>query len=272
MVFFIAFVVFPLIDSFSMSLHSKVSQKDVFVGFANFLQLFGDAPFLKSFLNTFKFVIIIVPMVLGLSLALASVIIEKAARVQTFFRAAFYLPVVISIVSISLVWKSMYNFVYGMLNYLLKAIGMAQVNWLGDVNIVILSLSVVILTSSLGQPIILFLAALGGIPATYYEAADIDGAGAWQKFRRITIPLVMPTTLYVLTTTTIAAFQTFSVINLMTGGGPSYASSTALFLIYKTAFLYGNFNLASTMGVVLFLCVALLGAVQFQFFSKSVEY
>ena len=116
-----------------------------------------------------------------------------------------------------------------------------------------------------GQPIILFLAALNGIDRSYYEAADVDGASWFMKFRKITLPLLRPTTLYVLVTTTINAFQTFAIINLMTGGGPNYASSTLLYQIYKQAFTFREFGIASAEGVILFFCVAVFGVAQFIF-------
>lgn len=270
--FFLLFVVYPLLESIGLSFYSYNLKEYTWVGIKNYMNLFKDDVFIKSIVNTFLFVLYIVPATVIFSLLFAVLIIDKSSKVQTFFRAAFYLPVVISIVSVSLVWNNLYNPAYGVLNYLLSLIGTEPISWLGNANLVIPALSLVILTYTMGQPIILNLAALGGIPITYYEASDIDGASSWQKFWKITVPLLKPTTLYIFVTTTIAAFQVFAIINLMTSGGPNYASSTVLFLIYRMAFYYNDFGLASTMGVILFVCVALFSVFQFKLFSESVEY
>ena len=271
-IFFIIFVVYPVIEALILSLYQYSLQGSTWVGLANYKNIFNDEIFIKSLINTFLFVLYIVPTTVILSIIIAVLIYDKSPRTQTFFRAAFYLPVVISIVSVSLVWRNMYHNLYGIINYLLSFLGIDPINWLGDPRYVIPSLSVVVLTYSLGQPIILYLAALGGIPQTYYEAADIDGASAIAKFWHITVPLITPTTLYIFVTTTIGAFQVFAVVNLMTSGGPNYASNTVLFLIYKTAFTYNDFSLASTMGVVMFVCVAIFAVFQFKMFSSQVEY
>lgn len=267
--FFLVFTVYPLIEAFTLSFCEYHVDKSVFVGFDNYVTLFQDEVFIKSLLNTFKFVLIIVPITMIISLFVSTRIVDFGSKVQSFFRAAFYLPVVMSVVSVSLVWNIMYNFNYGVLNYFVKALGFDAVNWLGNADLVIWSLSVVVITFSVGQPVILFLAALNGIDASYYEAADVDGANWWMKFTKITLPQLAPTTLYVLITTTINAFQTFAIVNLMTGGGPNYGSSTLLYLIYKTAFTFRDFSLASAQGIILFLCIALLGVIQFIFFTPK---
>ena len=272
LIFFAIFVVLPLYDAFNMSLYRSIERTPVYIGFDNYIKMFQNPVFTVSLANTFKYVLLVVPVTLVVSLVLASVIIDKHPKLQTFFRAAFYLPAVISVVSVGIVWRILYNMAFGLLNYGLGQMGAEPVNWLGNPDLVIFSLSFVIITFTLGQPIILFLAALGGIPQTYYEAAEIDGAGAFKKFIKITVPLAMPTTLFVLTTSTINAFQTFAVINLMTGGGPNHASSSLLFLIYKTAFVFNDFHMASAMGVILFLCVVVVGVIQFTFLSRFVEY
>jgi len=199
-------------------------------------------------------------------------ILKKKRIAQNFFRASFYLPSVISIVSISLVWRNLYNYHYGIINFVLTKLNIPEVNWLGNTNIVIISLSIIVVTINLGMPLILYLAALSGIPDCYHEAADIDGAGAWFKFRKITIPFIMPTTLYIFVTVTIASFQVFGVIDLITAGGPAYGSTTVMYYLYKTAFSFNNFNKASAMGVILFFCIAVFAIIQFRGLSKSFEY
>ncbi|HHW32229.1 MAG TPA: sugar ABC transporter permease [Clostridiaceae bacterium] len=274
LVFFIMFMVYPLIEAVILSFHSfRLNAESMkFVGFENYIRILKDPVFIKSLLNTFIIVLLVVPVTEIISLLLSELLIERSPKSQTFFRIAFYLPVVLSVVTISLVWKNMYSQAYGILNYLLSLIGIEPVNWLGNPRLVKFSLSVVIITFTLGQPIVLNLAALGSIPVTYYEAAYIDGASNWDRFWKITLPLIKPTTLYIIVTTTIKAFQVFGIIKIMTGGGPNYASSTVLYLIYERAFTFNDLAIASTMGVILFIVVAIFSAVQFKLMSGSVEY
>ena len=265
LIFFVIFTVIPFIEAFILSLQRYNPRGSTFIGFENYATLFATDNFWKSFGNTFLFVVIIVPVTMIIALFVSSRIMDFSTRLQTVFRAAFYLPVVMSVVSISLVWKVLLNYNYGVLSYFVKALGGTPVNWLGNEKTVIPVLSLIVVTFSLGQPIILFLAALNGIDRSYYEAADVDGASWFMNFRKITLPLLRPTTLYVLVTTTINAFQTFAIINLMTGGGPNYASSTLLYQIYKQAFTFREFGIASAEGVILFFCVAVFGVAQFIF-------
>jgi len=267
-------MVYPLIEAVILSFHSfRLNAESMkFIGFENYIRILKDPVFIKSLLNTFIIVLLVVPVTEIISLLLSELLIERSPKSQTFFRIAFYLPVVLSVVTISLVWKNMYSQAYGILNYLLSLIGIEPVNWLGNPRLVKFSLSVVIITFTLGQPIVLNLAALGSIPVTYYEAAYIDGASNWDRFWKITLPLIKPTTLYIIVTTTIKAFQVFGIIKIMTGGGPNYASSTVQYLIYERAFTFNDLAIASTMGVILFIVVAIFSAVQFKLMSGSVEY
>lgn len=147
-----------------------------------------------------------------------------------------------------------------------------MVNLLGNKYTALPALIFVIFTMSVGAPIILYSAAMGAIPITYYEVADIDGAKKWHRIFYITLPLVKPTTLYLVVILTISSFQTFEVIQLMTGGGPYYSTSTIAFQLYETAFNFNQFGLASAMGIVLLGIVALFSGLQFRFFSSNVEY
>lgn len=272
LIFFIIFVVVPLISSLFLSLYSYNSLQYKWIGFKNYIDLINDVIFHKALINTFVFVLWIVPLTMVFSLLISILILRKTEKLQSFFKASFYLSVVVSVVSISLVWNWIYNPAYGFANYLLSLIGIDPVNWLGNPKYVIASISLIVIIYSLGQPIILYTASLGALPDTYFEAAEIDGANEWQKFFKVTFPLLLPTTLYIFITTTVGAFQTFVLVHLLTGGGPNYASTTVLYLMYKTAFSYTDFGLASAMGIVLFVIVAGFSAIQFKLFSSSVEY
>jgi multiple sugar transport system permease protein len=272
MVFFIIFVLVPLFNALKYSLYDYNIINYKWVGLKNFRMLITDNVFNKSLANTFIFVIGIVPTTIIISLFLSVNIIKLNGKLQSFFRGAFYLPVVTSSVAMSIVWKWIYNPVNGLMNYFLSIIGVEPVNWLGDSSTVLFSLVLVVLSWSVGTPVILYCASLGSIPKTYYEAADIDGANKWQLFKNITLPLLRPTTLYIIVTSTIGTFQTFVVVQLMSGGGPHYASSTILFLLYKTAFEFNNYGLASAMGIILFFIICIISIIQFKYLSSYVEY
>jgi len=185
---------------------------------------------------------------------------------------AFYLPVVAAGVVLSMVWLYIYHPTYGLLNYLLTVVGLPRVAWLGTTGTALPSLAVVVASWTIGQPLIIFLAGLAGIPQDLYDAASIDGAGAWHKFWRVTLPLLMPTTLFVLVTQTINVFQVFVVVLLMTRGGPFNATQTIVFRIWETAFSFFQFGYASAMGVVLILLVSIVAVIQFKLLGREVEY
>lgn len=272
MIFFIGFVVVPLISAIYVSLFESTSSGTQFIGLGNYATLFKDPAFMKSLVNTFLFVIVVVPVSVALSILIAALVAPKNMFLQSFFRAAYYLPVVVSAVSLSLVWNWIYSPINGLANYVLQSLGLKPKLWLADPKIALLSLAFIVITWSLGQPVVLFIASILRIPKTYYEAAEIDGAKKNTIFFRVTLPLLRPTTLYVVVTTTIAAFQTFVIVKLLTSGGPNYATSTIIYQLYNTAFINTNFELASAMGVVLAVIAAIISFVQFKYLSSSVEY
>lgn len=272
LVVFLLFEIYPYIASFYLSLFDYGLGKKHWIGLQNYIHLFSDSVFLKSLFNTFAFVIGAVPITVIFSLFVANAVIRRSAKVISFFRASFYLPIVASQVILSITWLWIYNPVNGVANYVLSLVGVEPVMWLSNPSYALSSLILVVITWSVGQPIILYLAAMGGIPKTYYEAASIDGANSWRKFWHITLPLLKPTTLYVVITSTIAAFQTFVVVQLLTAGGPNYGTSTILYLLYETAFMYGKLGLASAMGVILAAFISVIAILQFKFFKSDFEY
>ena len=159
------------------------------------------------------------------------------------------------------------------MNYILKAVGIIDDNiiWLGDSKYALFCIIAVLLTTSVGQPIILYIASLGNIDKSYIEAAKVDGANSWQVFRNVTWPLLMPTTLYIIVISTINSFQIFSLIQLLTSGGPNYATSTVMYLVYEKAFKLGQFGYAAAMGVVLAILIGTFSILQFKLFGKEVN-
>lgn len=179
------------------------------------------------------------------------------------------MPVVSSGVILAMVWNIIYSREFGLLNAALESLGIfklfgiEKIGWLAQAETALLSLAVVVVSWSLGQPLILFLAGLASIPEELYEAARLDGATGWQQFSRITLPLLQPTVLFVLVTLTIAVFQVFVVVLLMTLGGPANATQTIVFRLYENAFTFFKFGYASAMSVVLLVIISIIAALQF---------
>jgi multiple sugar transport system permease protein len=272
LVLFVSFVVFPMIKGIYISFFDYSLRNFSFIGLDNYKSLFTDEIFIKSLVNTLLIVVGTVPLVILLSLFISVNIYQRTAVVRSFFRAVFYLPTVASIVSITVVWGWIFHPNYGILNYIIGLFGIEPIGWLGDPKFALICIVVVLITLSVGQPIILYVASLGNVPASYLEAARIDGATDWQVFRKITWPMLMPTTLYIVIITTINSFQCFSIIQLLTTGGPAYSTSTVMYLVYERAFTLSKFGLASSMGVVLAIIIMIISIIQYKFFGDEVDY
>lgn len=273
MVFFLTFVLYPMIKGVYMSLFRFRGRNESFVGIQNYINLMSDRVFLQSMSNTLFIVAIAVPIVVILSLFIAINIYNKSAVVRSFFRGVFYLPAVSSVVSITVVWLWIYNPDFGILNYVLRSINVidGNIQWLGNSSTAIFAVIVVLITTSIGQPIILYIAALGNVPVELIESAKIDGAKNWTVFRHIIWPLITPTTLYIVVTTTINSFQIFALIQLMTAGGPNYATSTVMYLVYETGIRIQDYGKASAMGVILAIIIAVISTLQFKYLNKDIE-
>jgi multiple sugar transport system permease protein len=271
-VLFIAFVFLPLIQALYLSFFNAGLTTRTFVGLRNFVFMIGDEAFGHALVNTVVFVVILVPCIIALSLLIAVFVFPRGKGVQTFFRMAFYLPVVASGVVLAIVWLWIFNPVYGLLNWLVGLVGIPPVQWLSDHRTALPSLALVVLSWTLGGPLILYLAALGSIPTELFEAAMLDGAGGFRKLRSITLPLLKPTTLFVLVTQTIGVFQVFVVVYLMTAGGPAFATQTIVYRIWEVGFDTYAFGYASAMGMVLLLIVGTISFIQFKFLGAEVEY
>jgi multiple sugar transport system permease protein len=187
-------------------------------------------------------------------------------KLLSLFRVVFYLPVVTGSVAVTVVWKWIYNNYYGILNYVLKGLGVIDqnINWLANPKTALGCIILILFTTSVGQPIVLYVSALGNVDQSLVEAAKVDGATNLQVFWKIKWPQMMPTTLYILVITTINSFQCFALIQLLTSGGPSYATETVMYYIYYTAFKLNKFGYGNAMGVILAIFIALLSALQFR--------
>lgn len=266
--FFIFFVLTPMVVGLFTSFFNYTMRDFKFSGFANYIRLFKDPVFLRSLKNTFLIVVVAVPVVVLFSLWVASALQERKGGTVSFFRAVFYLPVVMGTVPVVVVWKWMFNAYYGLLNFICKAIGVMPQNmrfdWLGSKTAAIWCIMVILFTTSIGQPIVLYIAALGNVDKSITEAAEVDGASPLRTFWQVKFPSIMPTTLYILVITIINSFQCFALIQLLTSGGPSYTTSTVMYYLYEQAFTHYNYGYANAMGIILAIVIALFSSLQFK--------
>lgn len=269
LLFFLTFVVYPMImciiTSFYDSNMGKNTQ-DVFIGFGNYIELFHDTVFLGALRNTIVIVVVSVPIVMIFSLWVANCIYDMKAWQTSIFRCVFYLPVVTGSVAVTVVWKWMYNNYYGIFNYVFKGLGVIDknINWLGDTRTALACIILILLTTSVGQPIVLYVSALGNVDKSLVEAAEVDGANRRQVFWKIKWAQIMPTTLYILIITMINSFQCFALIQLLTSGGPTHATDTIMYYIYYMAMKMSRYGYGNAMGVILMIIIAILSAVQFK--------
>ena len=219
LIFFLGFVIYPMIQCIITSFFdSTMNREDIFVGFGNYIELFQDKVFLGALRNTVIIVLVSVPVVCIFSLWVSSVIQNLRGPLCSVFRCVFYLPVVTGSVAVTVVWKWMFNNYYGIFNYVGKATGLIEqnINWLGDEKYALGCIILILLTTSVGQPIVLYVSALDNVDQSLVEAAEVDGATRLQCFWKIKWPQIKPTTLYILVITTINSVQCFALIQLLT--------------------------------------------------------
>jgi multiple sugar transport system permease protein len=272
LLFFLAFSLYPMVDSIILSFQRFSLQSRDWIGLENYQTLLSTPVFYTVLRNTFFYALAIVPVGVVLSLLLAALIIRLPGPVQIFYKSAYYLPVVTSGVVLSLIWLYLYDPAFGLLNYLLGRLGLPSVLWLANPATSLISLVVMYHASHWGGSIILLTASMGGIPEDLYEAARIDGASQVRQLVSITLPLLRPAIAYVAITGTIASLQIFTEIFLMTSGGPNYTTTNLVYFIYEQGFVRFNFGLASAVGVILLVITAVIAILQFRVFATDVEY
>ncbi len=266
---FLIFIVYPVLEGFRMSMYRFTYTGKEFIGFENYKTLLTDEVFIKSMGNTLIFVVGIVFLTIAFGLFVATTVYDKNPKYISFIRGSYYLPVMVSMVVMSMVWNFLLNPANGLISYLFKEMGLGQINILGDSKIVMFAIIFVTFVGNVGQAIILYIAAMIGIPADYFEAAEIDGATRLVRIRRILIPLVKPTTLYLTVINIIAVLKIFVVIQLLTGGGPNNASVTMMYYLYQNAFVYNNTGVAAAVGVLMFIFAILLSIPQFKTYGSK---
>ncbi len=267
LIFFVGFVIYPMVLCiFTSFFDSTMNRADVFIGISNYKELFQDSIFMGALKNTVIIVIVSVPITCIFSLWVSSVIYNLTGPICSAFRVIFYLPVVTGSVAVTVVWKWMFNNYYGIFNYLGNATGLLDrnINWLGDEKYALGCIIIILLTTSVGQPIVLYVSALNNVDQSLVEAAEVDGATKFQCFWKIKWPQIMPTTLYILVITTINSFQCFALIQLLTSGGPNHSTDTIMYYIYYNAFKLYRYGYGNAMGVILAIIIAVLSAAQFK--------
>ena len=268
---FSLFLFFPVLFAFFMSFHQwGMIGTPEFIGVENYVRLFKDPLFWISIKNTLIFSLS-VPLKVAIALFIA-VLLNQKIRGLGFYRAAFFFPVVLSMVVVGLVWQWMFSPSYGFINYVLEKLGLPLQNMLNDSDQAMIVLIIVSIWKGLGSNLLLFLAGLQAIPSSVYEAAEIDGANSWQKFWHITVQLLKPTTLFVLIITLIGSFKIFDLAYVITGGGPGTSTMVLVHYIYQEAFQRFDMGYASAAAYVFFIILFILTLVQMRVFKSDSEF
>lgn len=277
MILFAVFVVYSVITSFNLSFHewNILEPEKPFVGLQNYREVMGDERFWASVGRSVYFTVgsVIPTMAIALGIAL---LLNTKIRALGLFRTAYYLPVITPLVVAAIIWKWVYDADFGLANFYLMKLGIIDepLLWLADKTLAMPAVILVNVWKGVGFNMVVYLAGLQAIPAEFYEAAEVDGAGGWQRFRRITFPLVAPTTFFLLVINTVGAMKSFENIFVMTSGGPpgpGGATTTVVYYIYTQAFEFFRMGYASALAYVLFFLLFLVSFTQFRWYMKRVE-
>lgn len=273
LIFFAIFTVRAIVAAVGMSFYDWqiLRPNRPYVGLGNYQELFNDYVWWTALRNTMIFAIMTVVGTTVVSLSAALALTQKI-RGAGIFRVLLYMPTLLSVGVVGLVWVWLLSTQFGAINYGLSLIGIRPLNWLGDENLVLPALSLTTIWWGFGFPMLIFIAGLQNIPDTLYEAAKIDGANAWQIFRYITLPLLRPTLLFVTVTGLIGHFQAFGTIFIMTTGGPGRASYTVIYYLYEIAWRAFRMGYGAAVAVTLAIIMAIATALQFRFIGRRVDY
>jgi len=236
-----------------------------FVGLSNYIALLQTPLFWQAFGNTLYFVVVGVPISIGVSLGAALLLHSRLARFKAFFRTALFAPVVTTLVAVAVIWRYLFNTRYGLLNYALGGVGIQPIDWLGDPHWAMPAIIVFAVWKNFGYNMIILLAGLQSIPEDLYEAARIDGASIWRQFRYVTLPMLAPILLMVSILTIAGYFQLFAEPYVMTQGGPLQSTVSVLYLMYEEGFKWWNLGSASAVAFVLFLVIFGITALQLRY-------
>jgi multiple sugar transport system permease protein len=272
LVVFSVFILFPVVFSFYLSFQqwNMFSAEREFIGLANYTRMVSDPEFWAVFRHTAVYTLGTVPLNMALALAVAYVLNKQIAG-KKLLRTAFFTPVIISSVAAAVIWRWVFDPNLGLLNHVLRTIGLPAVNWMNDPSAAMIALIIVGVWKTFGINMVLFAAGLSGIPDHYYEAAEIDGAGSWSRFWNITVPLLSPTTLFILVLSIIGSFQVFDLVYVLTLGGPLGSTKVLVFYLYEHAFRYFNMGYASAVAYALMALLFVLTLAQIRFFRNRYD-
>ncbi|WP_059170493.1 carbohydrate ABC transporter permease [Bacillus sp. FJAT-27445] len=266
---FLVFIVYPIFEGIRLSLYRINYQQETFIGFENYTRLFANPVFMKSTINTVIFVVCIVALTVIFALFVSASIFDKNAKYVSFIRGSYYIPVMVSMVVMSMVWGFLLNPANGLIPYAARQLEIVSVNFLGDKDLVLPVIIFITFATNVGQAIILYVASMIGVPKDVFEAAEVDGASRLHIIFKILIPMVKPTTIYIIIMNIIAVLKIFVVIQLLTGGGPNNASTTLMYFLYNNAFKYNQLGIASAVGVIMFLITLVLSFPQLRAMFKK---
>ena len=280
LIFFLAASYIPIFSTMYLSFHkwNILDPSKPFVGLDNYISLFKDRTFMISVENTLKYVIGMIAVGVPFPLLLAIGATSLIKPIKNFVFLSFFIPLVSSMVAVGLIWVWIYHPSFGLMNIILETLNLPTFNWLTDPKTALLAIIIMSLWKSIGYNMIIFLAGIQSIPEMYYEAAGIDGASGLQKFRFITLPLLMPTTLFVFITTMIGSFQVFTQVYVMTSragqvpGGPAYSTRTLVLHIYEIGFTYLRMGRASAIAMLFLIVILILTLLQLRLFRKQFTY
>jgi ABC-type sugar transport system permease subunit len=269
LLFVTIFVAFPVLFCFFLTFHKwNIISPMHFIGADNYTRLLHDRLFWKAIGNTLRFLLLHIPLQLVVSLFLAQLLNQKIKGIA-FFRASFFLPVIVSGVVVTILWQQLLGYDAGLINRLLVSIGIQKVGWLVNPDIAIYSIAVMATWKNVGLYVILFLVGLQTVPPQYYEAAKLEGANRWQQFYHITLPMINPTIFMVVILSTIGGFSLFIEPYIMTGGGPLNQTLSAVLYIYKQAFQYYNMGYSATLGFFYALMIMTVVVLQKKLIEKE---
>lgn len=275
LILFAVFVVFSIGFSFYISFHQWDILNPIkpFVGLDNYRQLKSDSYFHKALYNTFIYTLFSVPLTMAAGLAVA-LLLNQSIRGRAIFRTAFFLPVITPLVVAALMWKWVYDGDYGLANYYLQQLHIisSPIGWLSNPNLALPSVIVMTIWKGVGFAMVIYLAGLQAIPEEYYEAAKVDGAGAFHRLRYITIPLVAPTSFFLLVIGVIGSFQVFTEVFIMTSGGPLSSTTTIVYYLWTMAFVNFQMGYATAIAYALFAIIFIFTCIQVRFLYREAEY
>ncbi len=265
---YILFLALPLVAALMLSVLEvdRLTLKAEWVGWANFDWIFTDPRFWQTFANTFYFIVLAVAGNVGLGLVLAVLLDRKLPGPLLYLcRLAYFRPVLVSLAFVSFIWQFLFSYDLGAINYYVKALGLPPVRWLTDKNIAMLSIIIIDVWKNVGFFIIVFLAALQGVPKSLLEAARIDGASPFTTLRRIKLPYIAPVILFCVTYATIGGLQVFDSIKILTNGGPGDATRSVVMYMYSEAFNAGELGTGAASALTLLVVIAIVVAIQIGF-------